>query len=107
MLIGALLGSLMVFPVDAQLSKFDALRGCERIAAVQFKRRNQAFRRFRIDRQSVSTDRYAAMIGNQFVATIYSGRAAYDGGTGTRTVRFLCLHGGIGRGPLFVYTIAD
>jgi hypothetical protein len=54
----------------AQTSQFDGLRGCERIAAVQFKRHNPAFRRFRIERTSVVVDRYAAMVGNQYVATV-------------------------------------
>jgi hypothetical protein len=99
--------ALLVSGAHAQTSKFDGLRGCERIAAVQFKRHNPAFRRFRIERTSVKVERYAAMVGSQFVATVYSGKAAYDDGKGAKLVRFLCLHGGIGRGPLFVYTLAD
>jgi hypothetical protein len=99
--------ALLATDAQAQTSKFDGLRGCERVAAVQFKRHNPAFRRFRIERTSVKVDRYAAMVGNQFVATVYSGKAAYDDGKGAKLVRFLCLHGGIGRGPLFVYTLAD
>jgi hypothetical protein len=102
-----LLALFVAAPVHAQTSKFDGLRGCERIAAVQFKRHNPAFRRFRIERTSVKVDRYAAMVGSQFVATVYSGKAAYDDGKGAKLVRFLCLHGGIGRGPLFVYTLAE
>ena len=106
-LLGAALAVLLAPAADAQMSRFDGLRGCERHAAVQFKRRNPAFRRFRIDRPSVAVDRYAGMVGNKFVATIYSGKAGYDAGTGGKTVRFICLHGGIGKGPLFVYTLAD
>jgi hypothetical protein len=105
--LAALLALLLAPGAHAQTSKFDGLRGCERIAAVQFKRHNPAFRRFRIERTSVTVDRYAAMVGNQYVATVYSGKAAYDDGRGTRLVHFVCLHGGIGRGPLFVYTLAD
>ena len=101
------LAALAIAPAQAQTSKFDGLRGCERYGAVQFKRRDPAFRRFRIERTSVTADRYARMVGNQYVATIYSGKAAYDGGSGTKLVRFVCLHGGIGKGPLFVYTLAD
>jgi hypothetical protein len=94
-------------PVHAQTSKFDGVRGCERFGAVQFKRRNPAFRRFRIERTSVTVDRVARMVGNQYVATVYSGKAVYDDGHGSKPVRFVCLHGGIGKGPLFVYTLAD
>ena len=99
--------ALLASRVHAQTSKFDGLRGCERYGAVQLKRRNPAFRRFRIERTSVTVDRYAGMVGNQYVATIYSGKASYDDGKGAKLVRFVCLHGGIGRGPLFVYTLAD
>ena len=56
-------------------------------------------------RASVTVDRFADRVGNQFVATIYQGRASYDAGTGAKTVRFLCLHGGVERGPLFVYAL--
>jgi hypothetical protein len=103
----AVLTLLIAAPVHAQTSKFDGVRGCERLGAVQFKRHNPAFRRFRIERTGVTVDRYARMVGNQFVATVYSGKAAYDDGRGSKPVRFLCLHGGIGKGPLFVYTLAD
>jgi hypothetical protein len=106
-LLGAALAVLLASGAQAQTSKFDGLRGCERIGAVQFKRHNPAFRRFRIERAGVAVDRYAAMVGNQYVATIYSGKASYDGGSGAKPVRFVCLHGGIGRGPLLVYTLAD
>jgi hypothetical protein len=102
----ALLGLMLAAPaVLAQRTTSDGLLGCERYAAVEFKRRNPAFRRFVIDRASVTVDRFADRVGNQFVATIYQGRASYDAGTGAKTVRFLCLHGGVERGPLFVYAL--
>ena len=104
----ALLGSMLAAPaVLAQRTTFDGLVGCERYAAVEFKRRNPAFRRFVIDRASVAVDRFADKIGNQFVATIYHGRASYDAGSGAKIVHFLCLHGGSERGPLFVYALSD
>jgi hypothetical protein len=98
---------LLAVPAHAQMHKFDAVRGCERFGAVQFKRHNPTFRRFRIDRTTVARERFAGMVGNQYVAAVYSGKASYDEGSGARLVRFLCLHGGIGTGPLFVYTLAD
>ena len=102
----ALLGVLLAVPaVLAQRTTFDGLLGCERYAAVEFKRRNPAFRRFIIDRASVAVDRFADRVGNQFVATIYHGRASYDAGSGAKIVRFICLHGGVERGPLFVYAL--
>jgi hypothetical protein len=102
----ALLGLLLGAPASlAQRTTYDGLIGCERYAAVEFKRRNPAFRRFVIDRASVTVDRFADRVGSQFVSTVYHGRASYDAGTGAKTVRFLCLHGGVERGPLFVYAL--
>ncbi len=104
----ALLGLVLAAPAAlAQRTTFDGLVGCERYAAVEFKRRNPAFRRFVIDRASVAVDRFADKVGSQFVSTIYHGRASYDAGSGAKIVRFLCLHGGVERGPLFVYVLAD
>jgi hypothetical protein len=105
--LAVLLVVLVAAPAHAQTSRFDGLRGCERLAAVKFKRHNPAFRRFRIERPGVAVDRYAGMVGNQYVAAIYSGKAIYDGGSGAKLVRFVCLHGGIGKGPVFIYTLPD
>ena len=91
--------------LHAQRTTFEGVLGCERYAAAEFKRRNPAFRRFVIDRASVAVDRFADKVGSQFVSTIYHGRASYDVGSGARSVRFLCLYGGVERGPLFVYTL--
>ena len=88
----------------AQRTTSDALIACERYAAVEFKRRNPAFRRFVIDRNGITVDRFANKVGSQFVSAIYQGRAFYDAGTGPKIVRFLCLYA-MGRGPLFVYAL--
>ena len=68
---------------------------------------NPQFRRFVIDRASVSEDKYAALVGTQFVSAVYHGKALLDNGSGEKTVRFVCLHAGYKRGPLFVYTMAE
>jgi hypothetical protein len=106
-LLGLVLAGLAAPAGHAQRTTSDGLLGCERHAAVEFKRRNPAFRRFVIDRASVVVDRYADKIGSQFITTIYEGRASYDAGTGAKIVHFICLHGGVERGPLFVYALAD
>ena len=98
---------LAVSPASAQRTTFDGLLSCERYGAVEFKRRNPAFRRFVIERASVTVDKLAEKVGSQFVATIYHGKAIYEAANGPRTVRFLCLHGGVERGPVFVYTLAE
>ena len=92
---------------SAQRNKFDGLRQCERHASAQFRKHNPQFRRFVIDRAGVSEDKYADQIGTQFVSTVYHGKALLDGGNGEKAVRFICLHAGYKRGPLFVYTMAE
>jgi hypothetical protein len=88
-------------------TRFDGIRDCERLAAVQFKRHSPTFRRFTIDRAKVEDDKYADKIGGTFVSTIYHGSAIYEGASGPRPTRFICLHGGVGAGAVFVYTLAD
>ena len=75
---GGLLAVLIAAPAAAQKTRFDGLLACERRAAVQFKVHNAAFRRFVIDRQTVEIDRFADRVGNQYVSTIYHGRATYE-----------------------------
>ena len=86
-------------------TRFDGIRDCERLAAVQFKRHNPAFRRLVIDRSNVEDDRYADQVGPIFVSTIYHGKATYDAGKGPQPTRFICLHGGAGRNAVFIYTL--
>jgi hypothetical protein len=94
-------------PAASQMTRFDALLGCERHAAVQFKLHNPAFRRFVIERASVEVDRFADKVGNQFISTIYHGQAILELANGAKTVRFICLHAGVAKGPVFVYTLAE
>jgi hypothetical protein len=92
---------------SAQRTKFDGLRQCERYGALQFRKHNPAFRRFIIDRSSVSEDKFVDQVGQQFVSTIYHGRAIFEAGLGPKQVRFICLHAGYRRGPVFVYTLPE
>lgn len=91
----------------AQRTKFNGLRECERRAAVQFIRHNPAFKRFMIDRASVSEDKFADRIGAQFVSTVYYGKGVYEAASGPKIVRFICLHAGYRKGPVFVYTMPE
>ncbi len=103
------LAASLAWPADAlaQRTRFDGLRQCERHAATHFRKRDAAFRRFIIDRSSVTEDRFAAQAGMQYVSSIYYGKAMYESGGGERTVRFICLHAGYRRGPVLVYTMPD
>ena len=98
---------LMAAPAAAQRTRYDGLLQCERQAGVQFRRHNPLFRRFIIDRSSIDTDRFADKVGSQFVSTVYTGKALYETGSETRTARFICLHAGIARGSVFVYTFPE
>ena len=106
LLAGTLLLALALQATAAPRAKtrFDGIRDCERLAAVQFKRHNPAFRRFTIDRSKVDDDKYADSVGTTFVSTIYHGRAIYEAAKGPQPSRFICMHGG-GRGAVFVYTL--
>jgi hypothetical protein len=88
-------------------TKFDGLRQCERFGVLQFRKHNPGFRRFLIDRATVSEDRFVDQVGQQFVSTIYHGRATYEAAAGPKPVRFICLHAGYRRGPVFVYTLPE
>jgi hypothetical protein len=103
--VGFLIAAASISPAAAQRTSQRALSDCARFAAVHFKRGDPSFRRFVIDRASVSDDHYAAMAGNQFIETVYSGSATYETGGGTRKVMFICLYGGLEKGALFVYTL--
>ena len=105
----ALAGALALPATAAPRAKtrFDGIRDCERLAAVQFRRHNQAFRRFIIDRAGIAVDRYADQVGATFISTIYHGTATYEGARGLHTTRFICLHGGVGKDAVFVYTLPE
>ena len=108
-LAGALLLTLAA-PADAARrakTRFDGIRDCERTANIQFRRHNPAFRSFMIDRAHVTSDKYADRVGSLFVSTVYHGRASYDAAGGPRATRFVCLHGGMHRRALFVYTLPE
>jgi hypothetical protein len=107
LLIGLGLAACAWAPADAQTTTFQGVAECTRHAMAQFRRHDPGFRRFVIDRPSVVGDKFADQVGNQFVSTVYSGKATYEAANGPKKVHFVCLHAGIGKGPVFVYTVAD
>jgi hypothetical protein len=88
-------------------TRFDGIRDCERTGSAQFLRHNPTFKRFLIDRANVEVDKYVDRVGSQFVSSIYHGKATYEAAAGARPTRFICLHGGMGRRAVFVYTLPD
>jgi hypothetical protein len=104
----ALIVTLCAFaaaPALAQKSTEDGLRDCEKLAAVKFKQENSAFKKFAIMRADVEEDKFADKVGTQFVSTVYHGKAVYQAGSEPVDARFICLHGGLGKGAVFVYTL--
>ena len=101
----AALCALAAWPALAQKSTEDGLRDCEKLAAVKFKQENSAFKKFSIARADVEEDKFADKVGSQFISTVYHGKATYQAAGAPAAVRFICLHGGLGKGAVFVYTL--
>jgi hypothetical protein len=101
----AALCALAAAPALAQKSTEDGLRDCEKLAAIKFKQENSAFKKFEIARASVEEDKFADKVGTQFVSTVYHGNATYQAGGEPAEVRFICLHGGLNKGAVFVYSL--
>ena len=97
--------ALVGAPALAQKSTEDGLRDCEKLAAVKFKAENPAFKKFAITRADVEEDKFADKVGSQFVSTVYHGKAVLQDSGTPQDVRFICLHGGVGKGAVFVYTL--
>ena len=101
----AVLCAFAAAPALAQKSTEDGLRDCEKLAAVKFSRENPAFKKFAIARADAEEDKFTDKVGSQFVSTVYHGKAIYQAAGEPADVRFICLHGGLGKGAVFVYTL--
>lgn len=97
--------ALAAAPALAQKSTEDGLGNCEKLAAVKFRQENPAFKTFAIMRADVEEDAFADKVGSQFVSTIYHGKAVYQADGPPAEARFICLHAGLGKGAVFVYTL--
>ena len=95
--------ALCAAPAMAQKSTEDGLRDCEKLAAVNFKQENRAFKKFVIERADINEDVYTGKVGSQPVTTVYHGKAVYQAGGEPANVRFICLQAGLGKGAVFVY----
>jgi hypothetical protein len=104
-LIAALCALVAAPSAFAQKSTEDGLRDCEKLAAIKFKQENSAFKKFEIARAGVEEDKFSDKVGTQFVSTVYHGKALYQAGGEPAEVRFICLHGGLNKGAVFIYTL--
>ncbi len=98
---------LSSIPAQAQRTRFLGITQCSRHASIHFGRQDSSFRRFVIERISVQDEKYAGLVGNQFVSTVYYGRALYENAAGPKRVRFICLHAGMSKGAVFVYAMPE
>ena len=89
----------------AQQSTAAGLSDCEKLAAVKFRQENSAFKKFAIDRADAEEDKFSEKVGTQFVSTVYHGKATYQAAGEAASVRFICLHGGVDKGAVFVYVL--
>jgi hypothetical protein len=103
--LGAL--ALSSVPAQAQRTRFQGITQCARFGSVQFSRRDPMFRRFVIERVTVQDEKFAGMAGNQFISTVYYGRATYEAAGGPKRMRFVCLHAGTAKGAVFVYVMPE
>jgi hypothetical protein len=101
----AALCALAAAPALAQKSTEDGLRDCEKLAAIKLKQENSAFKKFEIAHAGVEEDKFADKVGMQFVSTVYHGNATYQAAGEPAEVHFICLHGGLNKGAVFVYTL--
>ena len=101
----AALCALACAPALTQKSTEDGLRDCEKLAAIKFKQENPALKKFATARAEAQEDKFADKVGTQFGSTVYHGKAIYQAGGAPAEVRFICLHGGLGKGAVFVYTL--
>lgn len=101
----AALCALAAAPALAQKSTEDGLRDCEKLAAIKFKQENSAFKKFEIAHAGVEENKFADKVGTQFVSTVYHGNATYQAAGEPAEVHFICLHGGLNKGAVFVYTL--
>jgi hypothetical protein len=105
-LAAVLLCAVSIVPsAHAQKSTEDGLRDCEKLAAAKFKQENPEFKKFVIARADAEEDKFADKVGTQFVSTVYHGKAIYQAAGAPDNVGFICLHGGLGKGAVFVYTL--
>jgi hypothetical protein len=99
--------ALSSVPAQAQRTRFQGITQCARFGSVQFSRRDPMFRRFVIERVTVQDEKFAGMAGNQFISTVYYGRATYEAAGGPKRMRFVCLHAGTAKGAVFVYVMPE
>ena len=99
--------ALSSLPAQAQRTRFQGITQCSRFASVQFSRTDPTFRRFVIERVTVQDDKFATSSAINSCRRSFTAGLLYEGAGVPKRVRFICLHGGTTKGPVFVYTIPE
>ena len=97
----ALLLALAALPAAA-----DEVSECESRAAFDFSKESRGSR-LRIDRDALNFDKAEVNAGKEFVSSVLHGPAMLETSAESTRVRFICIYGGTGVGPLFVWVLPD
>ncbi len=84
----------------------DEVSECESLAAFDFPKEARASR-LHIDRAAVIFDKAEVKAGKEYVSAVLHGPATLESAAGSKRVRFVCLYGGTGAGPIFVWLLPD
>jgi hypothetical protein len=87
----------------------DEIDDCQKLGAEQIEKDSGHPAVFEIDRAALNFDKAEATIDKTFISSVLHGPAKL-GGTGegeVESVRFICLHGGTGKGALFFWLLPD
>jgi hypothetical protein len=103
----ALLALATLLPLATPFPAFaDEVSECESLAAFDFPKESRNSR-LHIDRAAVNVDKAEVKAGKEYVSSVLHGPATLEASSGSTRVRFVCLYGGVGVGPLFVWLLPD
>jgi len=86
----------------------DEIDDCEQLGTAQLSNEANNPRQFTIDRDALNFDKAEVTVGSEFVSSVLHGPAKLAINSGEADpVRFICLHGGTGKGALFFWLLPD
>ena len=101
----AIAALLLLAPLPAHANEID---DCEQLGAAQLSNEADRPRVFIVDRKALNFDKAETKVGSEFVSSVLHGPARLAINSGAPDpVRFVCLHGGNGKGALFFWLLPD
>jgi hypothetical protein len=83
----------------------DKLEQCREFGIMEFAG-TAGFKTIRLaDNGVLFEDKFNAWIGSQYVSDVIHGEGALVLESGASAIRFICLHAGAGKGPVFFYVM--